>query len=306
LTNFLNRDQLRLADERPTALGDDVKKLSGQLAAAAVLAFALASSALASSHDPKGEFAQFAECPLNNAKVTECIYSVTEGDTITIGKKTLPLVTPITLQGGVYPNKAEEQVFVAAENGDTFSMTPQPVPGGLLGIKVPPWWPESFQEWFKGQIDEGASGLKATIELAAPTTAIDVSTQNLINQEGTTLGLPVKIKLDNPLLGSDCYIGSDSKPIQIDFTSGKSGSVEGSSGTLNFNKAYTKSTINGGRLVNGTFAAPSADGCGGIFSAYVDPLVDSVLGLPSASGENAAVLKGKLQIANAVSVKKSE
>jgi len=266
----------------------------------------LAPSALASSHNPKGEFAQFAECPLNNAKVTECVYSLTNGGSVTIGKKTVPLKNPVTLQGGTFLNEAEETVFVGAENGDTLSKTKQPVPGGLLGITAPEWWPEWLREWFNEFINNGFTGVFATVELAAPASAIQLNTNNLINQEGTALGLPVKVKLDNAILGSNCYIGSDEKPIQIDFTTGKSGSLEGSVGTITFNKEFTLVTVSGGKLVNGTFAAPGASGCGGIFSFFIDPLVDSILGTPSASGKNTATLEGKLQAANAAAVKASE
>jgi hypothetical protein len=265
-----------------------------------------ASSAMASSHNPKGEFAQFAECPLNNKETAECIYSLTNGGSFQVGKKTVPLVNPVTLQGGVRYNEAEEQLFLGAENGQTLSKTPQPVPGGLLGITAPKWWPQFLQDWFNNLINEGFTGVTATVELAAPATSIKLSTQNLVNQEGTALGLPTKVKLDNAILGSNCYLGSNSKPIQIDFTTGKSGSLEGSVGTITFNKDFTLVTITGGKLVNGTFAAPGVSGCGGIFSFFIDPLVDSILGTPSASGKNTAVLEGKLQAANAAAVKASE
>jgi hypothetical protein len=277
------------------------------LAGLAVLgALVLAPSALASSHNPKGEFAQFAECPLNNKETAECIYSLTNGGSFTVGKKTVPLVNPVTLQGGVRYNEKEEQLFLGAENGQTLSKTPQPVPGGLLGIKAPTWWPKFIQDWFNDQINKGFTGVTATVELAAPATSIKLSTQNLVNQEGTALGLPSKVKLDNAILGSNCYIGSNSKPIQIDFTTGKSGALTGSVGEITFNEEFTLVTIEGGKLVNGTFAAPGASGCGGIFSLFVDPLVDSILGTPSPSGKNTAVLEGKLQAANAAAVKASE
>ena len=278
--------------------------VGGMAVALGVLVFA--PSALASSHNPKGEFAQFGECPLNNAKVTECVYSLTNGGFFQVGKKTVPLVNPVTLQGGTYLNEAEEVVFVGAENGDTLSKTPQPVPGGLLGITAPKWWPKFIQDWFNDQINKGFTGVNATVELAAPASAIKLSTQNLVNQEGTALGLPTKVKLDNAILGSNCYLGSNSKPIQIDFTTGTSGSLEGSVGTITFNKDFTLVTVSGGKLVNGTFAAPGVSGCGGIFSFFIDPLVDSILGTPSASGKNTAVLEGKLQSANAAAVKASE
>jgi hypothetical protein len=280
--------------------------LAGGTAALAMMA--LAPSALASSHNPKGEFKQFAECPLNRATITDCVYSVSSGGFFTVGKKTVPLVNPVTLQGG-FEGAGSEVEFYGAENGDTLSKTPQPVPGGLLGITAPTWWPKFIQDWFNNLINEGFTGVTATVEIAGPTkglTNIDLSTENLIFEEGTALGLPAKIKLDNAILGSNCYIGSNSKPVQIDFTTGTSGSLKGSAGEISFNETFTIVTISGGKLVNGTFAAPGASGCGGIFSLFIDPLVNSILGLPSPSGKNTAILEGVLQDAAASAVKASE
>jgi hypothetical protein len=277
--------------------------MGGMAAALGVLIFA--PSAMASSHNPKGEFAQFAECPLSNAKVTDCIYSLTTGGSFTVGSKTVPLVNPATLQGGGY-TEGEKTVFVGAENGDTLSKTPQPVPGGLVGVTAPKWWPLFLQNWFNNLISEGFTGVNATVELAAPASAIGLSTNNLVNQEGTALGLPVKVKLENFILGNNCYLGSNKNPIQIDFTTGKSGSLEGVVGEITFNESFSIVTITGSKLVNGTFEAPGVSGCGGIFSLFVDPLVDTVLGTPSASGNNTAVLEGKLQAADAGTVKASE
>jgi hypothetical protein len=277
--------------------------MGGVMAALAVLAFA--PSALAASHNPKGEFSNFGECPLNNAEVENCIFSVSNGGSFTVGKKTVPLVNPVTLQGGT-KGAEEETQFFGAENGETLSKTPQPVPGGLLGITAPTWWPGFVQTWFNNLINEGFTGVTATVELAKPASAIKVNVNNLINEEGTALGLPTKVKLSNPILGNNCYLGSSSSPVQINFTTGTSGKLTGALGELSFNESFTLATIKGGRLVNNTFTAPGVSGCGGIFSIFVDPLVDSILGVPSGAGANSAVLEGVLQTANAAAVKASE
>lgn len=280
------------------------KFITGSMVAA-LASLVLVPSALGASHNPKGEFAGFAECPLNNPLVTDCVLSVTNGGSFTIGKKTVPLKNPVTLQGGGYL-VGETTQFVGAENGDTLSKTPQPVPGGLLGITAPTWWPKFIQDWFNDQINKGLTGVNATVELAAPASQIQLSTENLLNAEGTALGLPSKIHLENAILGSNCYIGSNAKPVQLNFTSGKSGALTGAVGELNFNEAFTLVTISGGKLVDGTYAAPGVSGCGGIFSIFVNPLVDSILGTPSASGKNSAILEGKIQDASAAAVKASE
>jgi hypothetical protein len=118
--------------------------------------------------------------------------------------------------------------------------------------------------------------------------------------------------LSNPFLGSNCYIGSNSKPVVIDFTTGETSPpppnepIHGSAGTPSINEAETLITLSGGSLVNNSFAAPGANGCGGLFSFLIDPFVNSIVGLPSPAGTNTAVLEGKLQTAVAEAVKASE
>ncbi len=278
------------------------KRLAAASTTAAMAVLLLASAAPASSHNPTGEFSPFAECPLNRTSITDCFISVTNGGSLTLGTRTIPLVNPITLQGGFEGSPIE---FFGAENGDTLSKTPQPVPGGLLGITAPGSWPKEVQDWFNDQINKGFTGVNATIELAAPATSIALSTENLLFQEGTALGLPVKIKLDNAILGSNCYIGSKAEPIQIDLTTGTSGSLEGAVGELFFNEEFTLVTIAGSRLVNGTFEAPEAEGCSGIYSSYVDPLIDSIF-MQSSGPENALTWEGNLKDANAETVRAND
>jgi hypothetical protein len=283
------------------------KFIAGGLTAA-LASLVFASAAFASSHNPTGEFAGFGECPLNRESITDCVLSVSNGGSFTVGNRTVPLEKPVTLQGG-FEGSGSEIEFYGAENGDTLSKTPQTVPGGLFGVKAPEWWPEWLQEWFNKQINEGLTGVTATVELTGPSkglTNIALNTEALLAEEGTALGLPAKIKLSNPILGNNCYVGSEKSPVQLNFTTGTSGELTGSAGELSFNEEFTLITIQGGALVDGLFAAPGANGCGGIFSFFIDPLVNSLLELPSGSGENAATLEGKLQDAAAFAVRASE
>jgi len=269
-----------------------------------------ASQAFASSHHPKGEFAPFAECPLSHPAVSLCVFSESNGGFFQVGKKTVPLVNPVILQGGL--EGTEKPIFVGAENGETLSKTPQPVPGGLLGVVAPSSWPKWLQDWFNEQINNGLTGVTATVELAGPASSIELNPLNLLLETGTALSLPTKIKLSNPLLGSNCYIGSNSKPVVINFTSGETAPpppnkpIHGSAGTAKFNETGTLLTLSGGKLVNNSFGAPGASGCGGLLSLFIDPLVNSLVGLPSPAGTNSAVLEGKIQTAQASAVKASE
>jgi hypothetical protein len=270
-----------------------------------------ASQALASSHHPTGEYAQFAECPLSHPALTFCTFAESSGGFFQIGKKTVPLKNPVILQGGLLVNEETEvTTFVGAENGETLSKTPQPVPGGLLGIEAPKSWPLFLQILFNETINKGLTGVTATVELAAPASSIKVSPGNLISENGDALVLPVKIKLSNAFLGNNCYIGSNASPVVINFTTGETSPplpnkpIHGAAGTPEFGEGLI--TVSGGSLVNNSFAAPGASGCGGIFSFLVDPFVNSLVGLPSPAGTNTAILEGKFQLAAAAAVKASE
>jgi hypothetical protein len=280
------------------------------LIAAALLATMLvpASSAFGAS----GEFAQFSQCPLSHPEITFCTYAETNGGFFQIGKKTVPLKNPVVLQGGLLINEeTETTAFVGAANGETLSKTPQTVPGGLLGIEAPSWWPTFLKNLFNEAINKGATGVTATVELAAPASSIEVNPGNLLSESGTALGLPAKIKLSNAFLGNNCYIGSNAHPVQIDFTTGETSPpppnkpIHGSAGTATFNETFTIITLSGGSFVNNSFAAPGANGCGGLFSFLVDPFVNSLIGLPSPAGTNTAILEGKFQLANPEAVKAS-
>jgi hypothetical protein len=242
---------------------------------------------------PTGEFAQFAQCEYENTEVDTCIYWVWSGGTFKLGAKTIPLKNPITLQA----SSVSEMDLLGATNGVTLSKTPQPVPGGLAGVTAPTSWPKWLQENFNEQIETGFTGVNATIELAGPSkglTNLTLSTENLILEEGTALHMPVKIHLENAILGSNCYLGSSAEPIVLNLTTGTSGALKGSLGEIMFNGAFTLVDLTKVRLVDNTFSVPAANGCGGVLSTYFDPLVDSIFGTPAGVGENHAVLEGTL------------
>jgi hypothetical protein len=258
---------------------------------AAMLSLAIASSAMAT---PKGEYAVFSDCPVKAAE--GCIYAKTESGKFTVGKETVPIEKPVILQGGFNePTEGVEQ-FVGAADGNTLSKTPQKVPGGLSGL-VKCNEISNFIERAACEVvfENGVTGVTATVELAGPASSIGFFAINYLLQSGTALSLPVKVHLENPFLGGSCFIGSNSAPIVIGLSTGTSGTLTGSPGTLEAKGEGGILAFSKNSLVNGTFAAPGANGCGGIFSFLIDPIVNSKLGLPSASGKNAAVLNGSIE-----------
>ncbi len=281
--------------------------------AALVVPLVVASPAVATVHHPTPPFAQFADCPLSNASVTQCILASTTSGEFTVGKKTVPINKTITLQGGTIPNeKTGEVEFVAAENGETLSKTALYVPGGLFGVKPPEYLNKEQKEKFEEMINKGLTGVTETTELAKPASAIKLNTTNLIFEEGVALQLPVKIKLSNVFLGSSCYVGSESSPVILNLTTGTTSPpapnkpIKGNKGELNIEYEGALVVLSGGSLVDNAFAAPEATGCGAPFSSLVDKLVDSVFGVPAAAGENTAILSGKLEDAYAPAVRASE
>jgi hypothetical protein len=285
------------------------------VATALLTPLAIVSPASATEHHPKGNFAPFADCPLSNSATEFCTVANTKSGELTVGKKTVPITKTITLQGGLHENEKEELEFIAAEDGKTLSKTEETVPGGLLGIKAPTWWPLLLQELFNEYvINKGLTGVTEVTELAKPASAIKLSTENLIFEEGVALQLPVKVKLNNTFLGSECYVGSNSHPIILNLTTGTTSPpapnkpIKGARGEVEILEEGALVRLTGGSLVDNAFAVEEgANGCGGFFFSWaVDPLVNEILGVPSKAGHNTAILSGTLEEASAAAVKASE
>jgi hypothetical protein len=293
---------------------DGLNRLTGlrrcALAVGAALTMALVGAVPALASGPTGDFAVFAQCPTNNPAVQLCIYAVSSGGEFKVGTTTVPINKPITLQGGSIINEETgAETFVAAKNGETLSKTALTVPGGLLGIMAPSGWPVWLQNIFNEFINNGITGVTATTELVANP---GISRSNLLSAEGTALELPVRVKLSNPFLGNNCYIGSAAHPIVQHLTTGTTSPpppntpITGAVGQLELKDEFQLVIIKNNSLVDNAYAAPAASGCGGIFSFLIDPAVNAKLGLPSAAGHNTTRLNGTLQNATAAAVVASE
>jgi hypothetical protein len=231
------------------------------------------------------EFAAFADCPVNSPTVVTCIRSTTTSGEFKIDLKTVPINKPVILQGGLTENS---RVLVPAADGSTLSKTSLQVPGGIIGIEsLGPLTEVSATAELAGQVEVGL-GSSST-----PTEAV----------------LPLKVKLENPLLGEECYIGSQFLPITPDLTTGATDPpfpfkpISDSPGTVMRAGAGKILAFNNTALVDNTFGVPGAIGCAGVLQAIVDPGVDLIVGVPSAPGVSHAVLEGRLEAASARSVK---
>ncbi len=273
-----------------------------------LVAFSAASSASAYT----GAFEKFEYCPTTASSVAKCLYSVTTGGSIVLGKKTTPIVNPVILQGGYSATNREKKrisTFEGATNGVTLSKTPQPVPGGLAGLVDCDEISNSLARAACELVfQNGLTGVNATLELARPATEIEISEYNLLAEEGLALKLPVKVHLENPLLGSSCYIGSSGSPIIWNLTTGETSPpapntpIVGTAGFAELLEEGELSRLTGNVLVDNAWSAPEATGCGGILSFAIDPVINLSVGVPSAAGTNSATLDNTIEVATVASV----
>lgn len=299
-----------------------MRKKRGSLLASALFAAALVSlvvlgfAAQAFATKPTGDFVNFGNCPTKTAGVNFCVYGITTSGEFKIKSTQVPITKTITIQGGIIENEeTEAETWVNAANGaETLSKTPESVPGGLFKILAPSFFPEPLKAIFNEFIANGPTGVNATAELEGK---ITISRPALLTGAPDALSLPVRVHLENEFLGPKCYVGSSSKPVVIELTTGTTSPplpnkpITGSLGEPEFKDEANLLILRKNELVNNTFSAPGASGCGsqilfGLFTGIIDEAVNAQLGVPSASGNNTAIFKGTLENASAVGVIASE
>jgi hypothetical protein len=278
------------------------------LAAAIIAPMAIAAPAMAT--EPTGAYKIFKDCPYENEAVKQCVYSETNGGEVQLGNQNVPIVNQILLQGGSKFNfETEKEEFFGAKDGKTLAAVAQPVPGGLLNLfpeSALPWW---LRPAYKAIFENKVTGVNAITELA--NSGIALNSAALVEGIGVALKLPVKIRLENLFLGSNCYIGSSASPVTWNLTTGTTAPpgpnkpITGKTGAFEFAEEGNILIDTGNELVDNAYSAPAASGCGGLFSFLVNPLVNAKIGLPAAAGKNTTKLKGNLQRGYAPAVRES-
>lgn len=252
-------------------------------AGAAFVALALMAP-IASAATPNPGFTQFAGCPSPEEKVMVfCIRSDVSGGHLQMGKKDVPIKNPLVLVGGV--NEAFEDFTANAEGG--LSKTKQEVPGGIIGL--------TGLDWLVNFLGLEDLKLYAVTELAGQPS----------NFTFGSVTLPIKVHMINPVLGNNCYIGSNSNPIVLNNTTGTTSppppnepitGVEGE-----FSETGEIAYFKNGTYVDNSFAAPGASGCVlklfGFLPISLNGFVNSQAGLPSAAGLNEVVQNIDIEIA---------
>jgi hypothetical protein len=239
---------------------------------------ALLASAADAATPPPAPYQDFAGCPseAESDVVAFCFKYEFSGGHLQLGKKNIPITSPVIFRGGerfvtgAFLGNSEAGIVAAKQN----------VEGGLLGLTG------------SKEIDELLAGypalaVKATIESA-----------------GTPLGsmieppftLPVKVHLENPLLGSACYIGSNAAPINLNLTTGTTAPPAPNkpitgvpSGEFEEEAARPVLKSSGGLFVDNAFAVPAANGCVlniGSLHIGINGLINKAAALPSPAGKN--------------------
>lgn len=245
-----------------------MKDVRGLLIAAATVV--AASLGVASSGQ-----AAFSDCPRRNPTVNSCIEIRSTGGSLDIKGFTVPLGDSLEIQGGIYLSETGP-LFVPPTNGNGFRAEPVNVPGGLLGIDFP----------------IPGNAVTATAVLAGPSSGIHLDLNTL------SISMPIKLLLENPILGPFCRIGTDASPVRLNLITGTTSPpapnrpLSGHLGVVSF-PGYALFT--GNRNVDNSFAIPSASNCG-LGLGLVNALINAKLKLPSAGGNNTMIVDNDVAI----------
>ncbi|HTO00256.1 MAG TPA: PKD domain-containing protein [Microthrixaceae bacterium] len=136
------------------------------------------------------------------------------------------------------------------------------------------------------------NGAMATVKVKLVATSVTTGSLDP-NTGAMNFSVNISAKLTGNLWGNylpaSCMIGTAANPMSIDFTTGRVPAI-GSNSALN-GLAYSTQT-GSARVVNNSFAVPGSTGCV-INNINLSPTINQSMKLPSASGQNAAVLVGQ-------------
>jgi hypothetical protein len=259
----------------------------------------LASVGGATAADPtlNGQWAPFTRCPVDAAamlaadgfdKTPQCVVSTSASGSIKLGKTTV--VTGRTnLQFGVVQNADGTSTVVAPPSGALVADSAT-VPGGLLGLMCPSDIPV-ITGICQTLSDAKLNKITATMESVGAPYAFDQTAGVL--KDMPIIALPVRIHLQNPLLGDKCYIGSASAPIllrpkNLDYPAFGMSFFQGD-GTLDEAGEMSRIDLTGAPQNDSSFAVPAASGCG-LNIGLINAAVNAKTGLPSAAGNNSLTL----------------
>ncbi|HEV7773260.1 MAG TPA: hypothetical protein VGO48_08265 [Conexibacter sp.] len=207
-----------------------------------------------------------------------CVNVQQRSGNLRIGSFNVPLHETLEIRGTLVPNGTTTPLFRAPAGSTGFIGRAERVPGGLLGI-----------EWIPG------TSVLAITELAGSPSAIR------LNLDDFSIRIPIKVRLVNTLLGMDCHIGTNSRPVSLTLIVGTTSPpapnrpISGRLGTFGEIPGGIGLQGIGNVNVENSFAVPGATECG-LGLGLINSLVNLKLGLPSAAGNNSAELRSDVAI----------
>ncbi|HEX7292367.1 MAG TPA: hypothetical protein VF250_14705 [Conexibacter sp.] len=242
-----------------------------------VVAAVVAAMALVGAGAAQAAFPNFTGCTSRRFEEGICIDIQNRSGLFEIKGFRVPLHESLEVRGKIVPNETDIPDFVPPAGTNGFFATPEPVPGGLLGI-----------EWIPGNT------VLAITELAGPSSSIK------INPSTGSVSMPIKVRLVNLLLGMDCHIGNNSNPVRLNLIVGTTEPpppntpISGRFGTV---VPITGGISRIGNVnVDNSFAIPGATECG-LGLGLINALVNARLRLPSAAGNNSISLTNDVALA---------
>ncbi|MDT0393870.1 hypothetical protein [Streptomyces edwardsiae] len=273
-------------------------RLATVSALTALGAFASLGTATAAGPALNGEWAPFTRCPVDAPamlaadgfeRTPQCVVSTSASGSIKLGD-TVVTTGKTNLQIGVVQNADGTSTVVAPASGALVA-EPATVPGGLLGLMCPS---DIFVITGLCESLENSSlnKITATMESVGAPYAFDQTAGVLTDTP--IVALPVRIHLENPLLGSKCYIGTAAHPIVLrpenrDFPAFGMSFFDGD-GTVDPAGEMSRIDLTGAPQNDSTFAVPAASGCG-LNIGLINAAVNAKTGLPSAAGSNSLTLE---------------
>ncbi|MGF1430983.1 hypothetical protein [Kitasatospora sp. LaBMicrA B282] len=179
---------------------------------------------------------------------------------LTLGSVELPALRPMTMvhAEGPMPDGSFGMVFGALKD------RPTPVPGGLFGSADGLAGSDSAGGLDNPAGSDDSDGADGLFGLGVQT---QYGSSAALYGGGDPSELPLSFRLDSPLLGADCRIGTDAQPVMLHLVR------SGPSTWLSQNPPLIRFSA------SSTFPTPAVTGCGPLTD-----LLDQRLGLPAATG----------------------
>ncbi len=261
-----------------------------------------ASASTTSAVTLRGGWAAFTRCPVDDSTMLAatgqapdgsgssalCVTNDSPSGTIKLGN-TSATTGDTNLQAGLVGNFSAGFSVVSPTAGAIVS-APVDIPGGLLGLMCPSNIPV-ISAICQEIVNSPLNTVAAVVQPAGNPSNFNFGAG--LTKGEPILTLPVMVQLQNPILGSDCYLGSDSDPIVLHPENLVTPKVTtkrfNPNGKLN-KKGVLEDVVATGEQGDSSFSVPGASGCGGALSALIDPILNLKEGLPSPAGSNSLVL----------------